>query len=80
MIGTILLDVFILAIALGGVQMYLEAHVGIDNLTQKIKTPWLRTTISVALKVGAATLILVGLIGAIICAIAFSQDNKKGKG
>ena len=81
MLVSLFLDIFIIALILGGVQFYVEAHVGIDNLTQKIEADWLRTTIRILLKVGAAVLIIAGVVCTIICAIAISykpkDDNKK---
>ena len=77
---SILLDIFVIALVLGGVQMYIDAHVGIDTLTQKIKTPWLRTTIRILLKVGAATVIVAGVVCTIICMVAIMSEPKKGKG
>ena len=79
MLASLFLDIFMVALVLGGVQFYIEAHIGIDNLTQKIKADWLRTTIRILLKVGAAVLIIAGVVCTIICAIALTYEPKNGK-
>jgi len=52
MFATFFFELLLLSIVLGVVQMYIDAYVAIDTLTQKIKADWLRTTIRILLKVG----------------------------
>ena len=79
MLATLFFEVLLFSIVLSGVIFYRDAHIGIDKLTEKIKTDWLRTTIRILLKVGAAVFIAAGVVCTIICVIAFSYEPKNGK-
>jgi len=78
MLAMFISDFIIVLLLLGGVQWYIEAHIGIHFLTEKIETKWLRTTVRILLRIGAATLIVGLVIGGIIVNLAFSQKEKKG--
>ena len=75
MLSELLYIGFVFALASGGFSVYIDAHMGIDKLTQKIESKWLRILIRVVLKVGTATLLIAGLICTIICLM----PNKKGR-
>jgi len=76
MIADLLFLFAFIGLALGGLSTYVDAHIGIDKLTQNIETHWLRTTIRVALKIGTATLLLVGFACSIICLLALKQPKR----
>jgi len=76
MLSELLYIGFVLALASGGFSVYIDAHIGIDKLTQKIESNWLRILIRVVLKVGTATLLIAGLICTIICLMPSKRGRK----
>ena len=78
MLGTLLFSALAIGLLIGGFKMFLDVNLWIDNLTEKIKTDWLRITIRIVMKVLSIAVILFGIACTVIC-ISALQEPKKGK-
>ena len=78
MLVIILFSALAIGLLIGGFKMFLDVNLWIDNLTEKIKTDWLRITIRIVMKVLSIAVILFGIACTVIC-IAALKEPKKGK-
>lgn len=77
MIQAFLFGIILMALVLGGMYLYQQFAGGVESVTAKIKTRWLRITLRILLKTIVFIFVVIGIISTAIVALAFSYDPKK---
>ena len=77
MIQEFLFGIILVALVLGGIYLYQQFAGGVESVTARIKTRWLRITLRILLKTIVFIFVVVGIISTAIVALAFSYNDKK---
>ena len=77
MIQAFLFGIILMALVLGGIYLYQQFAGGVESVTTRIKTRWLRVTLRILLKTIVFIFVVIGIISTAIVALAFSYDPKR---
>lgn len=77
MIQAFLFGIILMALVLCGMYLYRLFADGVESVTAKIKTRWLRITLRILFKTIVFIFVVIGIISTAIVALAFSYDPKK---
>ena len=77
MIQAFLFGIILMALVLGGIYLYQQFAGGVESVTARIKTRWLRITLRILLKTILFIFVVIGIISTAIVALAFSYDPKR---
>jgi len=71
--------IIIVILIFSGIWLYQDFAGGIDAITGKIKRPWLKVTLRIALKIVTITFIVVGAVATAFIAMILAHNPKKKK-
>lgn len=79
MFQSILFAIIVAGLVFSGIFLYQQFAGGVESVTARIKTRWLRITLRILLKTIILIFVVVGIISTAIVALAFSYNDKEKK-